>query len=76
MASQFPVDSPESRPPIAVAMEWVSRVLAISLEMVLPGLFGQWLDGKLGTRFLVLIGFGLGISLAIWHLTRLGKTAA
>jgi hypothetical protein len=54
-------------------MEWVSRVLAICLEMVLPGLFGQWLDGKLGTRFLVLVGFGLGVSLAIWHLTRLGK---
>ena len=54
-------------------MEWVSRVLAISLEMVLPGLFGQWLDGKFGTRFLVLLGFALGISAAIWHLTRLGK---
>jgi len=54
-------------------MEWVSRVLAISLEMVLPGLFGQWLDGKFGTRFLVLFGFALGISAAIWHLTRLGK---
>jgi hypothetical protein len=56
-------------------MEWVSRIFAISLEMILPGLFGQWLDGKLGTSFLVLIGFGLGISLAIWHLTRLGKTS-
>ena len=67
------MDAPEPRPPIAVAMEWVSRVLAISLEMVLPGLFGQWLDGKLGTQFLVLVGFALGISLAIWHLTRLGK---
>ena len=70
------MDSPEPRPPIAVAMEWVARILAVSLEMVLPGLFGQWLDKKLGTGFLVLIGFGLGISLAIWHLTRFGKTPA
>ena len=57
-------------------MEWVSRVFAISLEMVLPGLLGQWLDNKFNTRFLVLIGFALGISLAIWHLTRLGKKPA
>jgi len=54
-------------------MEWVSRIFAISLVMVLPGLFGQWLDGTLGTRFLVLIGFAVGISVAIWLLTQLGK---
>jgi hypothetical protein len=57
-------------------MEWVSRVLAISLEMVLPGLAGQWLDTKFGTRFLVLVGFALGVSVAIWHLTRLGKSGS
>jgi hypothetical protein len=54
-------------------MEWVSRVFVISLAMVLPGLFGQWLDRKLGTGFLVLVGFAAGISVAIWLLTRLGK---
>jgi len=54
-------------------MEWVSRVLAICLEMLLPGFFGRWLDGKLDTGFLMLVGFGIGISLAIWHLTRLTK---
>jgi hypothetical protein len=36
--------------------------------MVLPGIAGQWLDARLGTKFLVLVGFGLGIALAIWHL--------
>ena len=67
------MDPPDQRPPIAVAMGWVSRVLAISLEMVLPGILGQWLDARLGTKFLVLVGFGLGISLALWHLTHLGQ---
>jgi hypothetical protein len=51
-----------------VAFVWVSRILAVTLEMVLPGLVGQWLDGRLGTSFLVLVGFGCGIALAIWHL--------
>jgi hypothetical protein len=29
--------------------------------MVLPGLGGQWLDGRWGTRFLALLGFALGL---------------
>jgi hypothetical protein len=49
-------------------MEWSSRIFAVSLEMVLPGLAGQWLDKRWGTGFLALVGFALGITLAIWHL--------
>ena len=44
------------------AMQWVSRVFAASLMMVLPGLGGQWLDRRWGTRFMGLVGFGLGLS--------------
>ena len=58
---------------MAAAMEWVSRIFAVALEMVLPGLAGIWLDEKLGTGFLVLVGFGLGIALAIWHLLAMSK---
>ncbi|HZZ70823.1 MAG TPA: AtpZ/AtpI family protein, partial [Pirellulales bacterium] len=54
-------------------MEWVSRIIAIALEMVLPGVMGGWLDKKFGTGFISLTGFALGISIAIWHLTLLGK---
>lgn len=54
--------------PMAVALEWVSRITAVALEMVLPGLFGQWLDAKLGTNFLVLAGFVLGLVGGVWHL--------
>ena len=53
-----PID--ESRA-IGLALEWVSRILAISLVMILPGVAGHWLDGKLGTNFLALLGFGLGL---------------
>jgi len=43
--------------------------MTVSLEMVLPGLAGYWLDGKLGTKVLfMLIGFALGGFAAIKHL--------
>lgn len=64
-------DTPQH--PIGVAMEWVSRIMAIAMEMVLPGLGGQWLDQRLGTSFLVLVGFGFGLTAGIWHLLLLAK---
>jgi hypothetical protein len=60
---------------MAIAAAWVSRLTAISLEMVVPGLIGYWLDQKLGSRIvLTLIGFGIGLSLGTWHLIRLAQT--
>ena len=58
---------------MAVAMEWVSRITTISLEMVLPGIAGQWLDQKWGTSFLALAGFALGLTTGIWHLLAISK---
>ncbi len=46
---------------MAVAMQWVARVFAVSLMMVLPGLGGQWLDARWQTRFLGIAGFVLGL---------------
>ena len=64
--------SPDSNPyaPMAIAMEWAARIMAVALEMVLPGLAGMWLDRKLGTRFLVLVGFAVGLTAGMWHLIR------
>ena len=57
---------------MATAAQWVSRITTISIEMVLPGLAGVWLDGKLGTVVLfTLAGFAFGISFGIWHLVRM-----
>ena len=53
---------------MAEAMNWVSKITTVALEMVLPGLAGLWLDSQLGTRFLTLLGFALGIPLGMWHL--------
>src|SRR5690606_3054081 len=64
---------PQERPPIAVAMEAVSRITAIALTMVLPGILGQWLDKRWGTSFLTLLGFALGLSVAVWQLVQMSK---
>jgi F0F1-type ATP synthase assembly protein I len=57
-------------------MEWASVIVTISMEMVVPGLIGYWLDQRLGTVVLfVLLGFAGGMTLAVWHLVRLtGKS--
>lgn len=65
-------DSPDQRPPLVVAAEWTSRVTAISLEMVLPGLIGFWIDRQLGTVMVFLVlGVILGMTTGMIHLVRL-----
>jgi hypothetical protein len=59
---------------MALAMEWVSKITTVALEMVLPGFFGQWLDGKWGTGFLGPAGFALGVVVGLWHLLRMTKS--
>lgn len=44
----------------SLAMDWVSRVLAICVVMVLPGLGGAWLDKRFGMSCWTLVGFVLG----------------
>ena len=64
----------DRRPPLAQAAAWASRVMTVALEMVLPGLIGIWIDRKLGLKAAcTLVGFGLGFSVALWHLIRLTK---
>jgi len=66
---------PPPQHPMAAAMQWVSRIMAAGLMMVLPGLAGQWLDGRLGTGFLVLLGFAAGMALSIAYLIAVTKPA-
>ncbi len=67
-------NSLDGRSATAKAAAWASRIMTISLGMVVPGLIGYWLDTKLGTKFvLMLAGFALGFTLAIKQLLRLTK---
>jgi len=66
---------PDDQSSYANAMQWVSRITSISMEMVLPGLIGYYLlDRWLGTKVLFLIlGLILGFVGGIWQLIRLTK---
>ncbi len=65
--------SDNERQPIAVAMGWVSKITTVALEMVLPGIGGQWLDERWGTNFLALLGFALGLTVGLMHLIQMTK---
>ena len=49
-------DPSDKLSPYAAAMEWVVRITAVGLEMVLPGLAGQWVDQRLGTSSFRAVG--------------------
>jgi F0F1-type ATP synthase assembly protein I len=46
----------------SLALNWVSRVLAICVVMVLPGIGGGWLDRRFGTGYWTVIGFVFGFA--------------
>jgi hypothetical protein len=51
--------------------------MTVSLEMVAPGLIGLWLDQKLGSKFVLgVLGFAVGLTLAIRHLLRMTSREA
>ena len=59
---------------MAEAMNWVSKITTVALEMVLPGLAGLWLDIQLQTQFFTLLGFTLGVPFGMWHLIAMTKS--
>ena len=62
----------DDRSAVAVALSWTSRITATSLELVIPGLAGYWLDQQLGTKVLfTVVGLALGMPLALWHLLKM-----
>lgn len=69
----MPHQPKDERSPIAIAHEWVSRVMTIVGEMLLPGFAGHWLDKRWETNYLTLIGFALGLTISIWHLVQMSN---
>lgn len=68
---------PDSRPPMAVAMQWVSRITSISLTMAIPAWAGYWADGKWKTTpWLTVVGAVLGFGAAMSQLLQLAKESA
>ena len=69
------VPPPDSRPPIASAMQRVSQITSVSLSMALPALLGYWVDGKLGTTpWLLIVGGALGLVTGVRSLVRMADS--
>ncbi len=68
-------DADESRNAINAGINAFSRVLAVMLLMLVPGVVGYFLDKWLGTQFLIAIGFVIGMVLAIFGLILVAKRA-
>ncbi|MDA1052957.1 MAG: AtpZ/AtpI family protein [Planctomycetota bacterium] len=58
---------------MASGIQWVAKITTVALEMVVPGAIGMWLDQKLETHFLGVLGIILGVPLGIWHLVKMTK---
>lgn len=52
-----------------------SRAIAVMILMVIPGIAGSYLDKWMGTQFFVVIGFVLGIGIAIFGLLYVARIA-
>lgn len=62
---------------MAQAMAWSSRITTISLEMVLPAVFGHWLDEWLGTWVVfITLGAIAGMTVGLMHLVQMTKPVA
>ncbi len=68
--------SADNRPPMVVAMQWVSQITAIGLEMSLPAGCGYWLDVRWGTLpLMVVLGAGFGFTIGMLHLLRMVRVS-
>ena len=69
---QSPNPQPDTRSPIAKALDLVSQITSISLTSVLPALGGYFVDQWLATRLLFLfLGLLLGMAMAGLQLMKL-----
>jgi F0F1-type ATP synthase assembly protein I len=65
---------PDRRPPMAVAMEWVSEIITIAALQVVPLLAGWGLDQLLKTVFVfVSLGAILGLFLSLQRILVIAK---
>jgi F0F1-type ATP synthase assembly protein I len=64
----------DDRSMIAKGWSWGQQAMAISLEMVVPGMIGLWIDRLIGTLPLFLIlGVIFGMTAGMIHLVQFAK---
>ena len=66
--------SRDSRSPQARAYAWASRLMTISLSMVIPGLLGYAIDRRLRWKgVFTIVGFMIGMSYGMWQLLKIAR---
>lgn len=77
-SSEFMDRNPEdNRSIIARAYAWATTIIVIAGEMVVPGLIGLFVGRWLGVGAMIvlaILGFSVGMMVAIMHLMRLTKS--
>lgn len=58
---------------MARAVEWVSKITTVGLEMALPAIGGGYLDKRFGTKYWALLGLIFGFVVGMWHLLQMTK---
>lgn len=65
---------PNQSSPLAIGLQWVSRITALALEFVLPLVAGHLIDARLDTAPLAtIVGACLGFALGLYHVIQLAK---
>ena len=72
------MDRPPSddRSALSVAWAWATRIIAVATTLVVPALIGYWIGQKFGevwTIVLLLVGFAIGATGAVFQLMLITK---
>ena len=59
---------------LALALEWVTKITTVALEMVLPALGGSYLDKRIGTSYWAIVGLVVGFVVGMWHLLQMTRS--
>ncbi len=65
----------EDRKTVNASVNAFSRVIAVMVLTMIPGVIGYFLDKWLGTRFLIIFGFVIGMILAVFGLIFVARQA-
>ncbi len=65
------------RSPLALGIEWASRITALGFEFALPAFLGDYLDRRWGSGPVgLLAGMALGFAAGMVHLLRIARDAS
>ncbi len=66
----------DDRSALSLAWAWATRIIAVATTLVVPALIGYWIGQKFGevwTIVLLLVGFAIGATGAVFQLMQITK---